>query len=59
MVSVFLIACADNFDFTTNFSAVAANNENLQIFMSVIVKGSDFIYIFCKEQLILMLMIFE
>ena len=29
MVSVFLIACADNFDFTTNFSAVAATFNNI------------------------------
>lgn len=29
MVSVFLIACADNFDFTTNFSAVAAAFNNI------------------------------
>lgn len=29
MASVFLIACADNFDFTTNFSAVAATFNNI------------------------------
>ena len=29
MVSVFLIACADNLDFTTNFSAVAATFNNI------------------------------